>query len=164
MSDCPEPLLAPEHAAFIEGGVSISIGGCSADNLPSLCRAIGCRVSADRRRVTVFVAGSHARPLLEDIRATGAIAVVISRPSNHRTLQLKGRDARVVLPAPDDLDLVERYRAAFVAELEPLGYAPPLIRTFLACAPEDVVALTFSPCEAFDQTPGPHAGQPLKAA
>ncbi len=164
MSTLPPPLITDEHAGFMESGLSISIGGCNAEKLASVCRAIGCRVSPDRRRVTVFVSASQGRLLLDDLRATGAIAVVFSLPSTHRTLQLKGRDAIVEPLGVGDLQRVEAYREGFVRELEPLGYEPRLVRTFLACAPDDIVALTFTPREAFSQTPGPHAGEPLKAA
>lgn len=157
------PLIDAEHVAFMQGGVSISVGSCDAANMPSLSRALGCRVTADRRRVTVLVAGTHAAALLTDVRATGAIAVVFSQPSTHRTMQLKGRDARIAPPQDGDLQLADAYRDGFVAELEGLGYDPRLVRTFLSCAANDLVALEFSPDAAFSQTPGPHAGQPLQA-
>lgn len=157
------PLIDAEHAAFMQGGVSISAGSCGSGKLPSLARATGCRVDADRRRVSIYVAASHAVDLLADVRATGAIAVVFSQPSTNRTMQVKGRDAVVAALAAGELAVVEAYRDAFVHELAPLGYAPHLIYTVLACAPDDIVALRFSPCAAFTQTPGPQAGQPLKA-
>lgn len=158
------PLIDAEHVAFMQGGVSISVGGCNADNMPSLSRAIGCRVSIDRREVTVFVAATHAVALLSDVGANGAIAVVFSQPSTNRTMQLKGRDARILPPLTSDLQLVDAYRDSFIAELVPLGYEARLMRAFQACAPSDVVALTFTPCAAFSQTPGPQAGEPLKTA
>ena len=158
------PLIDAEHAAFMQGGVSVSVGGCNADKLPSLTRALGCRVSADRVQVTVFVAAGHAGVLLDDLRANGAIAVVFSQPSTHRTVQLKGKDAQVRLLRPGELQLVDAYRNSFVAELKSLYYDPQLVRAFLSCPSEDIVALEFTPCAAFSQTPGPHAGEPLKGA
>ncbi|MGE5386579.1 MAG: hypothetical protein ACM3SV_11925, partial [Betaproteobacteria bacterium] len=77
--------------------------------------------------------------------------------------QLKGRDAMVEPLGEGDLQRVEAYRDGFVRELAPLGYDARLVRTFLACAPDDIVALAFTPSEAFSQTPGPHAGESLKA-
>lgn len=158
------PLIDAEHTAFMQCGVSISVGGCDAGNLPSLTRALGCQVSSDRLRITVFVSAGHAGVLLDDLRANGAIAAVFSQPSTHRTVQLKGKDAQVRPLRPGELQLVDAYRASFVAELESLYYDPHLVRTFLSCPPEDLVALEFTPCAAFSQTPGPHAGEPLKGA
>lgn len=102
-----------------------------------------------------------AAAVLDDIRRTGAIAAVFSRPSTHETLQLKGVDARIVPAEPGDDALARRYVDAFVAELVPYGYPEAVIRAFLTCPPEDLVAVQFTPVAAFSQTPGPQAGEPL---
>jgi hypothetical protein len=60
------------------------------------------------------------------------------------------------------IQLAEKYCDAFVAELCPLGYDEPLIRALLWFDPNDLRAVTFTPREAFLQTPGPRAGEPLK--
>lgn len=156
-------LIHADHAAFMQGGVSISIGSCDVDNQPWLGKAMGCRVTADSMTVTVFAAASHSPELMAAIAQTGAIAVVFSQPSTHRTLQLKGRDARVIAAVSGDQVIVQAYRDAFVKELLPLGFNELPIRAFLACAAEDLVRISFSPCAAYTQTPGPHAGQPLQA-
>lgn len=155
------PKIDAEQVAFMRSGVSISVGSCGPGNRPSVTRGIGCRVSEDRRRVTVFVSASQAETLLADIRGNGAIAVVFSLPSTHRTIQLKGKDTMVEPLLAGDLPIVEAYRDAFVEVLENFGYDPRLIRTFLACAPDDIVGLCFTPNAAFTQTPGPNAGEPL---
>lgn len=160
-TSCP-PLLDASHIAFMQGGVSISIGGCSADGIPSVCKGLGCRVHPDLRQVTLFVPASHAPELLVDLAHSGAIAAVFSQPSTNRTLQLKGSDARMAATEAGDLAIVEDYRDAFVRELQPLGYEAHLIRTLLACPAEDIVRIDFTPAAAFTQTPGPHAGQPLR--
>ena len=54
-----------------------------------------------------------------------------------------------------------RWIYGFVAELAALGYAEPLVRAFLWCDPAELVAVGFTPCAAFQQTPGPRAGLPL---
>jgi hypothetical protein len=156
------PLINAEHAAFIQGGVSICVGGCNAANTPSVARALGCRVASGLDKVTVFLAAPQSSALLNDLRANGAIAVVFNQPSTHRSIQLKGRDAVVDAPATDDMRIVEHHREAFVGELRPMGYDPRLIRTLLSCAPEDLVAVHFTPYAAFTQTPGPRAGEPLR--
>ena len=158
------PLLDEDNAAFIQRGVSIHVASRGKTNVPSLARAIGCRVSRDRRRVTTFVPSAQAGALLDDVGATGAIAAVFSQPSTHRTIQLKAARAVVEPIAKADLRLIEAYRDAFVAEVSPMGFAEGTIRAFLACAPGDLVAVTFTPTAAFEQTPGPSAGTPLRSA
>jgi hypothetical protein len=157
-----EPLIDEELAAFLQGGVSMHAASCAPGRAPGLARPLGCRVSADRRTVTVFLLASQAAPLLEDFRGNGRIAVVFSRPRSHRTVQLKGRDARVGPTAPEDARIVGQYRQAFVEELSFLNYDPSLPRTLLSGAQDDLVAVSFTPSEAFVQTPGPGAGAALK--
>ena len=161
MSTAATPSIDADHATFVEGGVSISAASCGSDSLPSLARAIGCRVSDDRRSVSIMVDARQADALLNHVRRSGAVAVVFSEPPTHRTVQLKGSNATVKEASPADLQCVARYRIAFVAVLAGLGYTPALIETFLACADEDVATLTFTPNAAFSQTPGPNAGQAL---
>lgn len=158
-----EPLLDEQHAAFIQGAVSMIAASRDAWNLPAIARAIGCRVSADRRRVRIVLAAPEAAALLECVRATRRLAVVFSEPSTHRTIQLKGSDAAVVPLTAEDLEASERYVPAFVGMLGPLGHSAPLVETVLWCDPADKVAVEFTVGEAFSQTPGPRAGTPLHA-
>jgi hypothetical protein len=157
------PLLDEDHAAFVRGGVSIIAASSDAAGVPSVERAIGCKLSADRRRVTVFVAAASAQVLLADIRRSGRIAVAFSHPPTHRALQLKGTDAAIVRVLPADHRVVAAYRAAFTAAIVSIGHAPGLAQAALACPPDEVIAVAFAPTAAFVQTPGPRAGAPLGA-
>jgi hypothetical protein len=154
------PLLDPDHAAFVQSAVSVIVAS-SGEAGANLVRGTGCRVSPDRRRVTVFVAATQSGALLADLQANSRIAVVFSQPSSHRTLQLKGHDAAFAAPVDDDLRVVALYRIGMVGELAQIGIAEPFVTTLLACAAADLLALTFTPAEAYVQTPGPRAGMPL---
>ena len=147
----------------MRSGVSISVASCGRNGMPQLVRAIGCRVSDDGQRVTVFVPDAKSQAVQRDIFATGAIAVAFTQPSTHRTMQLKSRDARVSALQADDAQLVEAYRDAFVAEVKAMGHHETMVRTLLSCPPEQLVALSFCPSEAYSQTPGPNAGKRLEA-
>ncbi|HEY0846970.1 MAG TPA: pyridoxamine 5'-phosphate oxidase family protein [Noviherbaspirillum sp.] len=157
-----EPILDPSHAAFLERGVGMSIAACESDGIPTIVRGTGCRVSADRRCVTVFVSAAQAAPVIRCIRANGNVAVVFSEPSTHRTVQLKGKDAHFGVLEQGDLQRIADYRDAFIAQVATLGYDKALIRYLFAYPSEDIVTLSFCPTEAFSQTPGPHAGEPLR--
>lgn len=156
-----EPILDSMHAAFLQGGVGIGIAACHRNGMPTNVRGTGCRVSADLRRVTVFVSATQAAPVIACIRDNGKVAVVFSEPSTHRTVQLKGTDAEVRALEDGDLQRVADYRDAFIAQLATLGYDEVRIRTLLAMRSADIVGLRFTPTEAFSQTPGPNAGDPL---
>lgn len=158
-----EPLIDADQAIFMQRGVSIAVGACNASNKPSLVRAVGCRVSPDLRQIAVFVSAPQASALLDDIRNNGAIAVVFSEPSTHRTMQLKGTNASVCELADGDLEIVAKHENDFVKELEPIGFEKAFVQSLLSCSPADLVCISFKPSAAFSQTPGPNAGEPLRA-
>lgn len=157
-----EPPLDAEHAAFIQGSVSIIVASRDTGHETTLSRAVGCRVSADRRRVVVFLSAAQSGALLADLRATGVIAAVFSRPRTHRAIQLKGADAQVTALDAEDRHLLAAYRQGMAAEVRPLGFPEAFARALFAVAPDDVVAVAFTPSAAFLQTPGPKAGTPLE--
>jgi hypothetical protein len=159
----PASLISAEHAVFMQGGVSISISSCNANKIPSVSRATGCHITPDRQHVTIFVIAPHAGNLLDDILHGGAVAVTFSKPSTNRTMQLKGRNAAVTEIAESEHHIASDYREAFVAELKPLDHDEHMVRAMFTCAPGDIVAVRFTPCAAFSQTPGPRAGESLKA-
>lgn len=156
------PLLDEINAGFIAGGVSINACSRTNENVPVMGRVAGCRVSPDRRTATLFFSAACAHELIEGVRQSRQIAVVFSRPSSAQTIQLKGEDAVVVPPEKQDLQLLEEHLETFVTEVSPLGYAEALLRAYLWFDPADICAVTFTPREAFVQTPGPRAGEPLK--
>ncbi len=163
MSVAPESLIDAAQAAFLQGGVSISAASCGARPFPGVCRVLACSVAADRRRLTLMVARPCARELLEDIAYSGRVAAVFSQPSTNRTIQIKGDHAHAGVPDASMLEAVRVHADAFVEEVRPIGFPAPLVRSLLHCADEDVVAIEFTPTAAYDQSPGPRAGAPLKA-
>jgi hypothetical protein len=156
------PLLEEKWSTFIQGGVSIVAASGDSGKVPSIVRAVGCRLSADRKKVTVLVSSSQGKELLDAVRSTGAIAVVFAQPSTHITIQLKSSDARVTQARASDADVVERYTRAFCADLILLGYGESFTRALLWCDEAELIAVTFTPDKAFLQTPGPGAGDFLR--
>ena len=155
----PSP-IGEEHAALIEHRVSIMVGSRDAERRPHLLRAVGCRLSGDRRRLALLVPEGSSGEVLNDLRDNGRIAVVFSQPTSNRTLQLKGNDATVAPCGPDDAALADRYVQGFVEEIGRLGFDARLAHTILS-RDEALVAVHFTIAEAFEQTPGPSAGHPV---
>ena len=160
-SDPPSP-IGDAHAALIEHRVSIIVGSRDASLRPHLLRAVGCRLSADRRRVTLLVPERSSGDVLNDLRDNGRIAVVFSEPTSNRTVQLKGSDASIGPCGPDDAALAERYVQGFVEEIGRLGFNARLAHTILS-RDDTLVAVQFTIAEAFEQTPGPSAGEPVSS-
>jgi hypothetical protein len=88
------------------------------------------------------------------------VAVVFSEPSTHRTVQVKGIDAEVAPCGPDDAGLAQQYLRGFVDEISQLGFAADVAQTMLSYG-DGLMAVHFSIDAAFEQTPGPSAGEAL---
>lgn len=159
-TDTAEPLDA-RHAEFIQGPVSVIVASRNADLVADVVRGCGCRVSQDRRQVTILVEPGRASSLLEDVAANGMIAVVFSQPSTHQTIQLKGTDARVARVTAADRAAVRQHLREWSADLARIGFEPPLSAA-LHGGTGQLAAIRFTPTAAFQQTPGPAAGQPLR--
>lgn len=123
-----------------------------------MVRAAACRLDAGRQRLTLLLATRQSAQVLADIAATGALAVVFSQPSTHRTLQFKGADARVEALQAGDAELARAHREAFVEELVPLGYSREFARTVHSVPDDALTAVSFTVTEVYEQTPGPRAG------
>lgn len=154
-------LLGPGHIALVAQGVSAIVASRDAALRPSIMRAVGTRISADGREVTVYLRRSQSGQLLHDIAETGEIAVVFSVPSTHQTLQLKARQAAQHPATDEDLPVLQAYLRSMEEEVGRVGYGPPYVAAMLAAPLHDVVAVSFRPETAFDQTPGPRAGAAL---
>ncbi|MFO1312957.1 MAG: hypothetical protein U1F41_12930 [Burkholderiales bacterium] len=159
----PTPLLDAEYAAFLVSGLSIVAASRNGALVPSIARVNGCRVSHDRRTVTVYVAGSQAEQLVADVRSNGRIAVACNQASTHRSLQLKAEDARVRPATPEEVAAVPAYVELFARDIIPMGHTMEQARTIFMFRDGDLLAIDFTPSAAFEQTPGPKAGAPLAA-
>lgn len=145
-------------AEFLQSGVAIVAATRDAANVPALTRGGGCRVSGDGQTLTIYVATDQAWQCLDNVRATGSIAVVFALPTNYESYQLKGVDARVVAIDEQDRERVRTYRSAFFGNLAKIGMPEKLSAGLLPDAPEGFVGLMFTPTDLFRQTPGPGAG------
>lgn len=153
----PTSPLGPEQAALLERRVSIVVASRDAQRRPHLMRALGCRLCADGRCMTLLLPLRGAAQVLEDLRSNGAIAAVFSEPTTNRSLQLKGDDAQVLPATAEDETLAAEHLERFVAEIGELGFPASVAQTIL-CAEGGIAAVRFSVREAYEQTPGPRAG------
>lgn len=156
------PLVAPAIAEFIQSGLSITVAGRGERLVPSIAKAVGCRVDAAGREVTVLLFAEPAATVCRDIASNGHIAVCFSQPSTNRTVQLKGRDARTALATAPDLAAARACLDRLLDDLGPLGFSREMLEAFFWGPPGDLLAVRFTPEAAFAQTPGPNAGSALK--
>ena len=151
-------LLSPDNLAFIQQGVSINVGSRDVRMVPSLTRALSCRLDNDGQRLRIALARSQSLDVLRDIARSRVIAVVFTQPSTHRTLQIKGFDAEEVPAQEEDALNVERSREVFGADIFPMGFDAAFTARLCHVDADDLVVLAFTPQAVFQQTPGPDAG------
>ncbi len=154
-------LLAPAVAEFIQSGLSITVAARDERLVPSIAKAVGCRVDAARREVSVLLFAPTAETVCRDIAVNGRIAVCFSRPSTSQTVQLKGHDARAALATPIDVAAARRSLDALCDDLVPLGFGRRMLEAFFWGDPRDLLSIRFTPEAAYAQTPGPGAGKRL---
>ncbi len=161
MSAMTTPLLSDSTVAFIEREVAIDVAACSAQLRPSAARGFAGQVSPDRQRVTVFVRRAEATQLVQDMLSQDRIAVVFCLPETEAAIQIKGRQVAVAPANAEDSQHIEAYRKAFIDGITRLGYDPHFGAAYMAVEPGQMLAVSFTPEQIFEQTPGPAAGRPL---
>lgn len=153
--------LTPEMVELLGAGVTVQVGACEGGR-PVLCRGLGADVEPDGR-VVVVLSGASGYELLPVVARTGCVAVVFAQPQSFRSLHVKGRDA-VVGPGADWRELLERRHAAFHSQVAPYGFTLEFTRSWYEVPDEELAAIRFTPIAAWNQTPGPGAGESLALA
>ncbi len=157
------PPIDEALALFLTSHLSIQVAACDDDGVPTLVCALGARISPDRQYLTVLLPGSQSEAVLRCIATNRRIAVVFNEPETHRTVQLKGRDASIEAAMAQDEARLPGYIQAMTQRLQHFKVPEAFCRAFFSAPPGDLVAVTFTPVEAYGQTPGPHAGERLDA-
>lgn len=153
--------LSAEQIAFIEGNVTMYAATAGDNARPHVARLAGIRVDASTNTITAFMNANNAGALLADIRAARAIAVVFCEPGSEKAIQLKSKRAEIIPLQRDDQQLMVNYRERLIRHITPLGFSSEMLGCFFSSPLSEAVALQFTPCAAFDQTPGPKAGTAL---
>jgi hypothetical protein len=154
-----------EIAAFLRTESTVVVSAASPGGVPELCLGLACLIDADGRRLRAVFDQRSAGPLL-DLVAGGCdrVALVGSRPTDLRTVQVKGHGATLEpLPVSERAE-VARVLAAMRIEFGRVGFGDPYASTLLDHDPAALVCIGFVPDAVFEQTPGPRAGQALGAA
>lgn len=153
-------MLAPELADFCQSGLSVVFATRGPDGWPIPGRASGCRIEADGA-VRLVAQRGKCLPALEAIAAGAGVAATFSRPSDHRSIQLKARRATVAPALSADVAAAERQAAGFREMLAAVGHPEVFTGPYTALG-DEMVVVAFRPEAAFVQTPGPKAGSALR--
>jgi hypothetical protein len=154
----PAPTLGREVIDLLASGVVISVASRDADLSPELTFAMGVRVHADGRHITLYLPCDDASATLDNARDAGWLAATFCRPSDDRTVQLKGQLVSVRDSGEEDRLVQQTYRAALVEQFAFVG-VPRSVTRQMAWWPSFAVEMSVT--ESYSQTPGPHAGARL---
>jgi hypothetical protein len=149
-------MLSDELIDFIAQGVSLTVGTCNAARVPHAMRAVGIQVHEDRAHATVFLPEVTSRHTVTDVALNPRVAVLVSQPLDHKSLQIKGAVIEVAPATDAQREQVETYLSRFGRTLEAVGM-PYEVVTMISHWP--AVGLVLSIDELYLQTPGPGAGQ-----
>lgn len=111
--------------------------------------------------MTVYLPVPSSVALHAALQTTKVIAVVVTRPSTHESIQFKGNVRAIRIAGESERSVVDAYLDGFVGELETVGLPRRLSRRVVTWPAYGV------DCDleaVFEQTPGPLAGDPLSEA
>lgn len=154
----------PDLLAFLQQGLSLYAASTDARGWPHVARAFAIRALPGAQLAFAMPAEPSAG-LLAGIEDTRQVALVLCQPSTHYTVQLKGRDACVEPAQAEHWPELLRNREAFGREILPFGFGDTFTDAWFSVATHDATAfrtVRFTPCGAWNQTPGPGAGAPME--
>jgi hypothetical protein len=151
-------VLDPDLVAFVHGGVAVGVATRDADRRPAFTRAWGPEVSADGRTLRLCVDAPAGSATRANLQGNAPVAVGFNPPTTSRALQIKGVACSVREPVPEERERAEQHFVAFGIEGERVGVSASVLRRIFA-PPRDLVSVTLSIDEVFDQTPGAGAGR-----
>lgn len=155
------PAVAPfriddELKEFIESGVAVLLGAVDAEGHPRVAYGWGPRVHAGGDRLSVYIERARSPQLLS--AGLRQIAVTFTDPVSVRSVQVKGQMLEVGEPNEAEETWIARQRDAMTVSCALIGDPPHMIRNLWM---DDTIRIDLTVERAFDQTPGPNAGQPL---
>jgi hypothetical protein len=148
-----------ELTAMTEAGASMLFGTVCADGAPRAARAWGVRIDPSSPCLRVAVTADDAVVVAN--LANPSVSFTAADVRTFRSLQMKGRIVLVEPPAADDRAMIEQQTERFFAAVMEVDRMP--LDGLRGMLPRDVVMVEMSVDEQFDQTPGPTAGNAMRA-
>jgi hypothetical protein len=142
-----------------EGGISVILGTADAACVPACCRGIALKLAPDFSRLIAYVPVATSRDVISNAASTRRAAVVVTRPIEHSSVQMKGTVETVRLAGDEEAPFVRQRLDDFADVLHAIGIPRRLTRSSTHW-PAFAIELKID--DVFDQTPGPRAGVPIR--
>lgn len=160
MSSSPRFLQIDDgiRAHIIENTGTILVGTRDTNLAPEITRGWGPTILPDGHTIDVCVSLSAGAKTLENLRDNDELAVTFHQTVTYKTVQLKGRFLDSGELTPQDWESVERQKSVLTEQAKIHGI--PLSIGSRIFTP-DLVRIRLVVQQAFEQTPGPGAGDTL---
>lgn len=150
--------LSEELSELIASGVDIYVATRDAALEPLSMLAMGARVHGGGCAVTVYLPEALSAGTVANLNGNQQIAITISRPQDHKTVQLKGIATGIRPGEPAEKELIAVLRAGLIEQFAIVGIPRHHSRR-LVWWPSLAVDVAVN--GVFVQTPGPLAGEPM---
>ena len=149
-------MFDPATITFLESGCALIVGSVSAQGEPFATRGWGLTVISRDPTVVRLLLDPDEAQVLDNLRATGRVAITATSVPTASSLQLKGRLRRVEPALEADEDRASQYADDFFRDIVETDRTP--IEIVERLRPERYVACIIDVDEVYNQTPGPRAG------
>ncbi len=143
----------------LDTGTSIFVGTIGANRMPACCRAVAVRSDDGLATATVYVPMATSQEMLANLATTHQLAVVVTKPIEHSSVQLKGVSTTARLARDDEEPFVRSRLEGLADTLDRLGVPRRATRAFNHWP---AFAIEMRVDDIFEQTPGPKAGARLR--
>ncbi|HEU4522853.1 MAG TPA: hypothetical protein VFT12_12675 [Thermoanaerobaculia bacterium] len=144
----------------LERGTSILLASVDGKGVPTCCRAIAVNSTDGFKTLTVYVPVATSREIIANVASSRRMAVSVTQPLSHSSVQLKGTTTGIRLARDDEHDFVETRLLDFGDILYEIGLPRKITRSI---AHWPAFAIDVNVEQVYEQTPGPNAGNPMTA-
>lgn len=146
------------RAHIIENTGTILVGTCDANLTPEITRGWGPTILPDGHTIDLGISLSAGAKTLENLRDNDELAVTFHQTVTYKTVQLKGHFLESGELTRQDWESFERQKRILTEQAKVYGIPLNIGSRIL---PTDPVRIRFVVQQAFEQTPGPAAGDKL---
>ena len=146
------------RAHIIENVGTILVGTRDTNLIPEITRGWGPTILPDGHTIDVCVSLSAGAKTLDNLRDDDELAVTFHQTVTYKTVQLKGRFLDSGELTPSDRESVERQKNILTEQAKVHGIPLSIGSRIFTL---DLVRIRFVVQQAFEQTPGPGAGDAL---
>jgi hypothetical protein len=148
-------MIDRELAAFFQEGLAIQVGTRNERLEPNGVRAVALTVNPAGTHVVVYVPTVAAKQILPDLKDNGQAAIVLVRPTDEKSSQIKGVFEAAHEATDDEREIVLSQWGQLLEYFAAVGLPPIAVQSWITWP---CVGIRLRVTALFNTTPGPGAG------